>query len=217
MSEGVNASPKPPGFGLSFNNVSNLRGGLLVAIFSLGLLIATFYITSPAVPRTVAIVLVLVGLAITAGLVPVRAPQDFYGGIALIMLAAVALVASAELPGQRGFAFGPGTAPRLFATVLICLGAAVAVVGLLADGPRIERYRLRGPVLVISAILTFAATIRLVGLVPATFLAYMIAIFGSREMRLVESLIAAAAMTVFCVVLFVYLLNLPFQLWPRFY
>jgi putative tricarboxylic transport membrane protein len=133
------------------------------------------------------------------------------------MLAAVALVASAELPGQRGFAFGPGTAPRLFATVLICLGAAVAVVGLLADGPRIERYRLRGPVLVISAILTFAATIRLVGLVPATFLAYMIAIFGSREMRLVESLIAAAAMTVFCVVLFVYLLNLPFQLWPRFY
>jgi hypothetical protein len=28
-------------------------------------------------------------------------------------------------------------------------------------------------------------------------------------------LIAAAAMTVFCVVLFVYLLNLPFQLWPQ--
>jgi hypothetical protein len=24
-------------------------------------------------------------------------------------------------------------------------------------------------------------------------------------------------MTLFCVLLFVYLLNLPFQLWPRFY
>jgi putative tricarboxylic transport membrane protein len=217
MSEGVNASPKPPGFGLSFTNVSNLRGGLLVAILSIGLLAATFYISSPAVPRTVAIVLILIGIAITAGLVPVRAPQDFYGGIALIMLATLAIVASAELPGQRGFAFGPGTAPRLFATVLIGLGAAVAVVGLLADGPRIEKYRLRGPILVIGAILTFAATIRVVGLVPATFLAYMIAICGSREMRLVESLIAAAAMTVFCVLLFVYLLNLPFQLWPRYY
>ena len=26
-----------------------------------------------------------------------------------------------------------------------------------------------------------------------------------------------ALMTLFCVLLFVYLLNLPFQLWPRFY
>jgi hypothetical protein len=32
----------------------------------------------------------------------------------------------------------------------------------------------------------------------------------------VEGLIGAAVMTVFCVLLFVYLLNLPFQLWPRF-
>jgi putative tricarboxylic transport membrane protein len=42
----------------------------------------------------------------------------------------------------------------------------------------------------------------------------MISIFGSTEMRWLESLIAAVAMTAFCVVLFVYLLGLPFQLWP---
>ena len=47
-------------------------------------------------------------------------------------------------------------------------------------------------------------------------LAFMISIMGSSEMRWIESLIAAALMTFFCVVLFVYLLNLPFQLWPRF-
>jgi hypothetical protein len=35
-------------------------------------------------------------------------------------------------------------------------------------------------------------------------------------MRVVESLLGAAVMTAFCVGLFVYLLNLPFQLWPRF-
>ena len=42
----------------------------------------------------------------------------------------------------------------------------------------------------------------------------MISIFGSSEMRWVESLIAAVVMTAFCVALFVYLLQLPFQLWP---
>jgi hypothetical protein len=42
----------------------------------------------------------------------------------------------------------------------------------------------------------------------------MISIFGSTEFRWVESLIAAVVMTAFSVVLFVYLLQLPFQLWP---
>jgi hypothetical protein len=219
MSEGVDTSPKPSGFGSSFRNVSNLRGGLLVTLLGLGLFIAALYIKSIAVEAIVLTMsggLVAVGLAIMAGLVPIRAPQDFYGGLALVMMSTLALLASAELPGQRGFAFGPGTAPRLFAVALAGLGAAVAIGGLMAEGPRIEKYAIRGPLLVLSAILGFAAMIRPLGLIPATFLTYMIAIFGSKEMRLIESLIAAAAMTAFCVGLFVYLLNLPFQLWPRF-
>lgn len=216
MSEGVNPSPKPPSFGFSFRNPSYLKGGSLVALCGLGLLVATFYISSPVVPLVVAIVLVLIGLAVAAGLVPIRAPQDFYGGLVLVMLATLALVSSAELPGQRGFAFGPGTAPRLFAGLLIALGAAVTIVGLSIEGPQIEKYKIRGPVLVLAAIFGFAAMIRHLGLVPATFLAFMISILGSTEMRWIESVIAAAAMTLFCVLLFVYLLNLPFQLWPRF-
>jgi putative tricarboxylic transport membrane protein len=104
----------------------------------------------------------------------------------------------------------------LFCFVLAALGAAVAVGGVFAEGPQIEKYKIRGPTFVIVAILAFAAMIRPLGLVPATFLAFMISILGSTEMRWIESLIAAAAMTLFCVLLFVYLLNLPFQLWPRF-
>src|SRR5262249_40116269 len=151
------------------------------------------------------------------GLVPVHAPRDFYGGIALVILPAFALIASAELPGQRGFAFGPGTAPRLFSFVLAALGAAVALGGVFAEGPPLENYKFRGPSLFFLLFLSFAAMIRPLGLVPATFLAFMISILGSTEMRWIESTIAAVLMTLFCVLLFVYLLNLPFQLWPRFY
>jgi putative tricarboxylic transport membrane protein len=146
----------------------------------------------------------------------IRNPRDFWGGLVLIALAIAAIWASRDLPGQRGFAFGPGTAPRLFAGVLAGLGAAIAVVGLITDGPPIEKYRVRGPVFVIVAILCFAGMIRPLGLVPATFLAFVISILGSTEMRWLESFIAAVVMTAFCVGLFVYLLNLPFQLWPRF-
>jgi putative tricarboxylic transport membrane protein len=215
MSEGVKTSPKPPGFGFSFN-VSNLRGGLLLALCGLGLFVATFFVSSPTVPRVISILLTLIGAGVTTGMVPVRAPQDFYGGLVLVMLAAVALIASAELPGQRGFAFGPGTAPRLFAVILAGLGAAVALVGVVADGPKIEKYAIRGPFLVVVAILGFAAMIRPLGLIIASFVTFLVSILGSREMRVVESIIGAAVMTAFCVALFTYLLNLPFQLWPRF-
>lgn len=156
----------------------------------------------------------------------VRGPRDFYGGLALAVLAAVALWAAADLPGLQGFTFGPGTAPRLFAGLLVAVGVLVAVNGLLYDGPPIEAFAVRGPTFVVAAIVAFAVMIRgadlylfhfpALGLIPSTFGAFTISMLGSREMRWVESLLAATGMTVFCMVLFVYLLQLPFQLWPEF-
>src|SRR5713101_5164289 len=216
MSEGVTPSPKGTRWGFTVNT-HNLIGGLTIAVLALALLGYGFHAPNATIPRILSALVALVGIAAAVGLLPVHGPRDFYGGLALALVATLALIASAELPGQRGFAFGPGTAPRLFSFVLAALGAAVALGGVFVEGPPIEKYKIRGPSLVIIAILGFAAMIRPLGLVPATFLAFMISILGSTEMRWIESLIAAAVMTLFCILLFVYLLNLPFQLWPRFY
>jgi putative tricarboxylic transport membrane protein len=213
MSERV--TPSPQGAGFQFRT-HNLVGGLIVAVLGLALLGYAFFVPNTTIPRFMAVLVVLIGLGAAAGLVPVQGPRDFYGGLALVKLTILALIASAELPGQRGFAFGPGTAPRLFSYVLAAVAAVVALGGVFTEGPPIEKYKIRGPTLVIIAILCFAAMIRPLGLVPSSFIAFMISILGSSEMRWVESLLAAAAMTLFCVMLFVYLLNLPFQLWPRF-
>ena len=217
MSEGVN----PSGSGTHPSvpvDEHKLFGGLVIIALAVALGIYSLYVRgATTVPQFMIAGLIVVGIGVALGLVPVRAPQDFYGGVILIEVAVLALVASAELPGQRGFAFGPGTAPRLFSILLAGLGAAVAVTGVFIPGPRIEEYKIRGPVLVIVSILLFAAMIRPLGLVPASFVTFIVAILGSREMRVVESLIGAVCMTAFCVFLFTYLLNLPFQLWPRFY
>jgi putative tricarboxylic transport membrane protein len=215
MSQGVDPSPNGTRWVLS-GSAHNMVGGSIVAVLGFALLVYSFFVPSPAVPRIIAILLALLGVAVAAGLVPVRGPRDFYGGTVLAMLGALALLATAELPGQRGFAFGPGTAPRLFSVLLAALGAVVALGGVFTDGPPIEKYKIRGPVLVIIAIVSFAGMIRPLGMVPATFLAFMISILGSTEMRWIESLIGAVLMTLGCVLLFVYLLGLPFQLWPRF-
>jgi len=214
MSEGVS----PPQGGAGFQiRTHNLVGGLVIGLLGVALLGYALYTPNTNVARIISALIALIGFATAMGLIPVPGPRDFYGGLVLLMLPTLALIASAELPGQRGFAFGPGTAPRLFSLVLAALSAAVAVGGVFAEGPPIEKYKIRGPLLVIIGILSFALMIRPLGLFPATFLAFMISILGSTEMRWVESLIGAAAMTIFCWLLFVVLLNLPFQLWPRFY
>jgi putative tricarboxylic transport membrane protein len=216
MSESVTPSPEGAG-GVSEGRSHNLVGGSIVAVLGLALLGFSFYVPNATmVPRIIAALIALAGIAVAIGVLPVHGPRDFYGGLVLAMVPTFALIASSDLPGQRGFAFGPGTAPRLFSLILAALAAMVAVGGVFTEGPPIEKYKIRGPLLVIVGILAFAGMIRPLGLFPATYLAFLISILGSTEMRWLESLIAAAAMTLFCWLLFVVLLNLPFQLWPRF-
>jgi putative tricarboxylic transport membrane protein len=146
----------------------------------------------------------------------IRNPQDFYGGLVLIAIAIFATWASSDLPGMRGFAFGPGTAPRMFATVLGAFGAAITLIGLFTAGPALERYAFRGPFWITISTLVFAALIRPAGLIIASFVSIMLSAAGSTEVRWLETILVAIGLTIFCTLLFPYALNLPFQLGPRF-
>jgi len=146
----------------------------------------------------------------------IRAPQDFYGGLVLIALAVFSLYAGRDLSGMHGFSFGPGTAPRLFAWLLIGFGVLITIIGVMFDGPRLERWSARGVILTTASILVFAATVRPLGLIISSFAAFMVSAAATSETRWVETVIAGAAMSAGCAILFPYVLNLPFQLWPQF-
>jgi putative tricarboxylic transport membrane protein len=92
----------------------------------------------------------------------IRSPRDFWGGLALVLVAAFALWASSDLPGMRGFAFGPGTAPRMFAYCLMALGFGVMLVGLLTDGAPLEDFTFSG---------TFGGAVLVIALIPIYFFA----------------------------------------------
>ena len=165
----------------------NLIGGLVLAAVGLILFTASFMLQNP-VPLTVRgaiVIFMAVGIAASVRLLRVLNPQDFYGGMALILLALVAFVASNDLPGMRGFAFGPGTAPRLFAGTLAVLSLGVVVGSLLISGPHITAYKIRGVVFILGSILAFAATIRPLGLVTASF-ATMVICAAAASIRFAE-------------------------------
>jgi putative tricarboxylic transport membrane protein len=197
----------------------NLVGGAILAAAGLALLATSFLVQNP-VPLTVrgsVVIFAAVGIAISSGLLRVQNPQDVYGGMALILLSLIAFVASNDLPGMRGFAFGPGTAPRLFAFTLGILSLGVVVGGLLTSGPEVSGYKLRGVIFIIGSILAFAACIRPLGLVIASFATMVICGAAAEDVKWRETLVVAIVVTAFCSVLFPYGLNLPFQLWPRFW
>src|SRR6201992_3267250 len=146
----------------------------------------------------------------------IKCPQDFVGGLVLCAIALFALWACSDLQGMHGFSFGAGTAPRMFAVLLLGLGAAIALVGLLVEGQHLATYHWRGPLFVSLSILSFAVTIRPLGLVISAFLTFLISALGTPETRWKETIIVGICLTAFCSFLFPYGLGLPMQLWPRF-
>lgn len=158
----------------------------------------------------------LLAVAILTLLVKPKAPQDYFGGVVLMAVALFALWASSDLQGMHGFSFGAGTAPRMFGVLLLVLGAAIALFGLLTDGPAFAHYAWRGPLFVALSILVFAVAIRPLGLVVSAFITFLVSALGTPETRWTETIIVGIALTAFCSFLFPYALGLPMQLWPRF-
>lgn len=158
----------------------------------------------------------LIAIAIFTLFPKIKGARDYYGGIVMMAVALFAFWASIDLAGQRGFSFGPGTAPRMFAGLLFLLGVAVTIIGFLKDESPLEQFAFRGPFFVTISIVLFSIAIRPLGLILAGIITFMVAAMGSPETRWVEATIVGVLLTLFCAFLFPYALGLPFQLLPSF-
>src|SRR3982751_4198780 len=98
---------------------------------------------------------------------PIRGPQNFVSGVALIALSLFAVYLVSDLPQGTLRAMGPAMLPRWLAIGVGLCGAALVVFGIIRDGDPLEKWTFRGPVFVAIGIIAFAITIRLFGLVVA--------------------------------------------------
>ena len=144
----------------------------------------------------------------------VRAPQDFAAGAFMVALGAFALWQNRGLDLGTLRAFGPGMMPTILAGLCIAFGILIAVGALAADGPRLERWTLRGPLFVLGGAVAFGLTIRPLGLAVAAPLAILISAFASAETRLGETLGYGLLIAAFCLGLFKFALGLPIPVAP---
>lgn len=140
--------------------------------------------------------------------------QNFAGGLVLIALGAVALWQGADLSAGSLRQIGPGFVPRVLAVATALCGVALVVSALIGRGAMMERWSVRGNLFVLAAIIAFGFTVRPLGLVVAGPLTLAISVFATRETRWVEAGVFGAALVLFCIVLFKFLLRLPVPLAP---
>jgi putative tricarboxylic transport membrane protein len=147
---------------------------------------------------------------------PIKSPQDFIGGVALLAITVVAYFAMSKLGVMRGFSFGAGTVPRLFALLLGVLAILIIASSFTNRGPKLEHIPWRGPIFILAAVIFFGLSIRTLGLGITGIITVMLAGAAVDDFRIGEGLIFAVLITGFCAFLFPFALGQPIPLWPTF-
>ena len=149
-----------------------------------------------------------------AELIQVENKQDFFAGIIFACFGIFGVCLGGELEMGTLTKMGPGYLPKFLSYALIIMGAFVAIKAIRFGDSTIDPARWRPLVFVLCPILGFAFLIVRYGLVASIFFVTSASCFGTREARLVSSLVLGAFMAGFSVFLFVYCLKLPIQVWP---
>ena len=144
----------------------------------------------------------------------IRAPQDAAGGVFLILLAIFALWQGADLSAGTLGQIGSGMLPRALAVLTLLCGVTLVVESVLTRGAGLDRWGVRGPVFILGAAVAFALAVRPLGLAVAGPLVVMVSAMASRETRPVETLVFGTVITIFCLLLFKFALNLPIPVAP---
>ena len=124
-------------------------------------------------------------------------------------------IADRDYPMGTLVHMGPGNFPAALGLILSLFGVFLAArgVGWSKDEKRVT-WDWRPAACVVASMVAFGYLLPKLGLIAALAVMFVLAALGGREFRWREVLVLTAVMTALAVVVFVYLLKLPFQLVP---
>jgi hypothetical protein len=148
--------------------------------------------------------------------VRLRSGRDLTAGLVFIAIGGTALWMSSDWPMGTLASMDAGYFPAIVSSLLMLLGAGVAIPALRFDGPAIEPFAMRPLLLVTATVVVFAVLLKFAGLVLTIAVMTLLASFAANERRsLLVTLVLALGLAALCVGLFVFGLGLPIPIWPR--
>ena len=144
----------------------------------------------------------------------IRSPKDFWSGLIFIAIALgfIGLARRYNLGDMHRM--GPALFPVIIGVLLAGLGLIIAGRAFVLDGQPVPRFVARPILISLLAMVLFGIALQWLGLIAAIAALVFVGSFASPESRLLPTAALAAALIVFSVGVFVFLLGLPIPLWP---
>jgi hypothetical protein len=113
---------------------------------------------------------------------------------------------------------GPGYFPTALGIIVTFLGLIISAASLSskAGKSKVEKIGLRTLLLIFGSIVLFGLLLKPLGLIVTLLVLITVSSYASHEFSLKATLINAAVLIALCLVMFVWGINLQFQIWPFF-
>jgi len=139
----------------------------------------------------------------------IRSSKDFWTGLIYIFFGASAILVARDYGMGTGGKMGPAYFPTVLGGLLAVVGTIAVIRSFLVPGTPIGAFAFKGLVLVCAPVLLFGIIVRGAGLAVALPLLVVISASASVRFRWRATLIIAAGLTIFCVLVFLKGLGIP--------
>lgn len=139
--------------------------------------------------------------------------KDFWSGLMLIAIGGGAVFIARNYPFGSSLRMGPGYFPTILGAILVLFGVYFVGKGLRSGAEKLEgAWPLRALIILPLSLVLFGLLIDRAGFIPAMLALIIGSATASTQFKLTEVLLFAVLLTALCVVVFVWLLGLPYEL-----
>jgi len=143
--------------------------------------------------------------------------KDFLAGLLFLAIGAGAIVFARDYHFGTAMRMGSGYFPTVLGGILALFGLFLTIKAIKSKETAVLTWGWWPLACTTASMVAFGFLLPRFGLVPALVALFFVSAAGGREFRFGEVLALTAVMTAFAVGVFVYVLKLPFQLFPGIY
>jgi putative tricarboxylic transport membrane protein len=138
-----------------------------------------------------------------------RNAKDFWTGLIYIFFGSSAILIARDYSMGTAVKMGPAYFPTILGGLLLAIGVISVIRSFVVAGPGPGAFAIKGLVLVTVSVVVFGFVVRGLGVAIALPLLIIVSAYGSTRFRWRPTLVMAAGLTIFCVLVFVKGLGIP--------
>lgn len=149
----------------------------------------------------------------------VTSPEDFWAGLMFIAFGVTAIFLSREYPMGSALRMGPGYFPTWLGGIMSVFGIVVFLTSFKIKGEGLGKWALRPLIVLCLSIVVFGLGMDYwnFGFVPSLVALILGCALAHEDLHWLETILLATFLSMGCVALFIWVIGLPYRLFPWSY